>query len=231
MPFFIRRMKKISDVRTKCTKKVQALFGMLSLSLIMLGMTACTDPGQEDVFWMEEMESVQETAVTDEEFLEEETKELTGGPKEQALFVVHICGAVKVPGVYELSSDSRIMDAVEAAGGFAEDAAQDARNLAERITDGSRIRIPTVLEAQEEQNARTEAEDRQNVELTNDNLVNINTADAVLLQTLPGIGESRAAAIIEYRRKYGAFGSIEDIMKVSGIKQSAFDKLKDRITV
>ena len=196
---------------------------------------------------------------------------LTDGPAEQALFVVHICGAVMEPGVYELSPDCRIMDAVEAAGGFSADAAQDARNLAEHIADGVKIRIPTAAEAQEEQRAAREAgltaddADRSAIvrsagseagvgaesagttksgsgdqasataesDAVNESgaLVNINTAGAAMLQTLPGIGESRAQAIIAYREEYGAFSCIEDIMKVSGIKQAAFDKLKNRITV
>ena len=61
--------------------------------------------------------------------------------------------------------------------------------------------------------------------------VNLNTADVAALMTLPGIGESRAKAIISYREQHGAFAKIEDIMKISGIKQAAFSKIKDKITV
>lgn len=136
--------------------------------------------------------------------------------------VVFVCGAVQNPGVVELPEGSRAADALEAAGGLLADAQSDYVNLAVKLEDAQKLYFPTVEEAglliQEERNAAS-------------GLVNINTADKERLCTLPGIGETRAEAIIAYREKNGDFRSGEEIMQVSGIKQSAYDKLRDYITV
>ncbi len=184
------------------------------------------------------------------------------------LWMVHVCGAVREPGVYELPEGSRMIDAVKAAGGFLPEAAQDAGNLAMVLEDGVRIQIPTQEEAREARDsgqmvmdfglgegtgaasagaiatsaeaaapaadARQTGENGPVSERQSDGssgLVNLNTADAAALKTLPGIGDARAEAILEYRAAHGPFASIEEIMKVSGIKQAAFEKLKDKITV
>lgn len=161
---------------------------------------------------------------------------------EPAVCIVHICGAVYNPGVYELPDGSRVMDAVTAAGGFLEDADQSACNLAQAIVDGCQIYIMTREESsvllEEEKSAGIQPQKSLEGVQTADageraeaGKVNLNTADAAALKTLPGIGDSRAAAILAFRQENGAFSCIEDIMKVSGIKQAAFDKIKDRITV
>ena len=95
-------------------------------------------------------------------------------------------------------------------------------NLAETVTDGQKLYFPTTEEAERLEIAAKAAEE---------GLVNINTASEEELCTLPGIGASRAADIVRYREKNGSFQSKEDIMKVSGIKQNAYDKLCDKITV
>lgn len=133
---------------------------------------------------------------------------------------VYVCGAVAQPGVVSLSEGSRAEDALAAAGGFAENARRDYVNLAEWVTDGQKLYFPTMEEA--ESLVRQE---------TGKGLVNINTADMATLCTLPGIGESRAKDIIAYRESHGAFESCEDIMQVSGIKDSIYSKICDMITV
>ena len=161
--------------------------------------------------------------------------------------VVHICGAVSAPGVYELPAGSRIIDAVEAGGGFLPEADEACCNLAEEIVDGCQIYIMTKTEScadgQTEKKAGIQTSPDSDMQTTDRNvrsnsttalengLVNLNTADVAALMTLPGIGESRAKAIISYREQHGAFAQIEDIMKISGIKQAAFSKIKDKITV
>lgn len=174
--------------------------------------------------------------------------ELSDASSEEAkTLVVHICGAVSAPGVYELPAGSRIIDAVEAGGGFLPEADEACCNLAEEIVDGCQIYIMTKSEScadgQTEKKAgiqtspdgdmqTTDRNVRSNSTTALDNgLVNLNTADVAALMTLPGIGESRAKAIISYREQHGAFAKIEDIMKISGIKQAAFLKIKDKITV
>ena len=167
--------------------------------------------------------------------------------EEEKTLVVHICGAVSAPGVYELPAGSRIIDAVEAGGGFLPEAEEACCNLAEEIVDGCQIYIMTKSEScadgQTEKKAGIQTSPDSDMQTTDRNvrsnsapalengLVNLNTADIAALMTLPGIGESRAKAIISYREQHGAFAQIEDIMKISGIKQAAFSKIKDKITV
>jgi len=141
---------------------------------------------------------------------------------------IHICGAVNNPGVYELPEGSRIYEAVDLAGGFAEDACEDYVNLAQVITDASRIMIPTTDEVAE---GSIFLQDTTAVAINDNGLVNINTADAEELCTLPGIGESRAEAIISYRNKTGGFDTIEQIMEVEGIKSGMYSKIQDKICV
>lgn len=159
-----------------------------------------------------------------------------GSADTRTVYTVHVCGAVVCPGVYELPEGSRVMDAVEAGGGFLEEADPAACNLAQPVTDGCQIYILTT-----EESSRLERPEaglcgiRQEAFAGNagadDTKVNLNTADVSALKTLPGIGDSRAAAILAWREENGGFSCIEDIMKVSGIKQAAFEKIRDRITV
>lgn len=146
---------------------------------------------------------------------------------------VHVCGAVKSPGVYELSAGSRFYEAVEAAGGFAEEACEDYLNMAAILADGSRLEIPTQEEIREREAA---GEKWQGLSSESDadasgGLVNINTADADGLCRLPGIGEGRAKAIIEYRQKQGGFQKKEDIMQVSGIGEKMYARMEEYLTV
>ena len=140
--------------------------------------------------------------------------------REPQTLIVHVCGAVRREGVYELEAGSRVEDAVRAAGGFLPTADRTHHNLAKPVADGEQIRIPTQTEAQSLQ-----AEARQK----SDGLIDINTAGAEELEKLPGIGAAKAQAIIAWREENGRFETIEDIMKVPGIKESAFSQLKDRI--
>ena len=135
---------------------------------------------------------------------------------------VYVCGAVQHPGVYELAEGSRVYEALALAGGVTDDASPTAVNQAQPLTDGEMIEILTVDQAMERETAQgTESDGR----------VNINTADAEELKTLPGIGEAKADSIIAYREKNGAFAAIEDIKNIEGIKDGVFAKLEDCIKV
>ena len=146
-------------------------------------------------------------------------------------FVVHVCGEVANPGIYELPAGSRIYEAVKAAGGFTENAEEESVNLASPIEDGVQIRI---YSKEETETLAAGAAPFDGFEASGEGkepVVNLNTATKEELMTLSGIGESRAEDIIRYREENGGFQNIEDIMKVSGIKDAAFQKIKDRITV
>lgn len=146
---------------------------------------------------------------------------------------VYVCGAVRNPDVYALDTDVRMIDAVRAAGGFADNAAEEYVNLASKIEDGQKIYIPTDEEIEEafaigfEPGGQTSGTGSSG----GDGKVNINSADKATLMTLPGVGESKADKIIEYRQTNGGFGSVEDIMLVAGIKEGMYNKIKDLICV
>lgn len=135
---------------------------------------------------------------------------------------VYVCGQVKEPGVVYLSDGARVVDAIDAAGGMTDAADKEYVNLAAYVEDGEKLFVPDYLEGEE---LRKQEEARAS------DYVNINTADAERLMTLPGIGESKALDIITYRDKYGDFTSKEDLMKISGIKENLFAKIKDKIIV
>lgn len=137
---------------------------------------------------------------------------------------VHICGAVINPGVYQVPAGTRVYQALELAGGSSDDAYLSGINLADKLADGQKVYIPSEGE-HAEGILSIDSGDVQSV------MININTASEAELMTLPGIGQSRAKDIINYRVKNGLFESIDDIMKVSGIKEAAFEKIKDLIKV
>lgn len=161
----------------------------------------------------------------------------TAAPETEARIAVYVCGAVNSPGVYELEASARVFQAVEAAGGFREDADQEWVNQAQFLQDGGKIRIYTRQETEQMRQAGMEAgsllaEDQTGEAGTEgQGLVNLNTATKEELMTLPGIGEAKAEAVIAYRQEQGGFSAIEDIMNISGIKEAVFSKIKDRITV
>lgn len=144
---------------------------------------------------------------------------------------IHIEGAIRNPGLYYLEEESRYDDAVKKAGGFLQEADRSKVNLARRIYDEAFIYIPMVGE-EWEPTEELKAENNHVNQGSNSSvvLININTANQQELMRLPGIGEVYAQRIIDYRTTNGAFLSIEDIMKVSGIGSVTFENIKAQIT-
>lgn len=140
---------------------------------------------------------------------------------------VHVSGAVAAPGVYELEEGARVADAVEHAGGFLEGAAENALNLARVLNDGEQVVVPTAEEHAAQQSAAEASGGAAGV----GGKVNINTASAEQLDTLPGVGESTAQKIIADREANGPFSSPEDLKRVSGIGDKKYAELADLITV
>ena len=143
-----------------------------------------------------------------------------------AAIYVHILGAVAVPGLYELRDGDRAIDAVAAAGGFAEGADLRQLNLARFLSDGEQIYVPT-----EEEVASGVGIPGGIGSATSGGKVNLNTADAASLETLPRVGPSLAARIIAWRDANGRFTSIEDLLGVSGIGDKTFAGLRDLVTI
>jgi competence protein ComEA len=132
---------------------------------------------------------------------------------------VHILGAVAHPGLYELRDGDRAIDAVAAAGGFLETADQSQLNLARFVADGEQISVPAIGEAPATAPGTTAS-----------GLVNINTADAATLDTLPRLGPAMAERIIQWRESNGPFTAVEDLLNVTGIGEKTFEGLRDLVT-
>ena len=167
--------------------------------------------------------------------------------------IIHITGAIKKEGIYELKENSRIADAIEAAEGLTENANIQDINLAYVLEDGEKIHIPTKEEIKQRNSETTEksidkttiyvtkntggteksaSNTEKNTGNTNKNeKININTATQAELETLPGIGPSTALKIINYRKENGKYKTIEDIKKVSGIGDSKYNKIKELIKI
>ena len=160
------------------------------------------------------------------------------GTKQLANIVVHVIGEVKKPGVIKLKEGSRIIDAINKCGGQTEEADLSKINLAYILDDGSQVYIPRVKEdIQNTTIMKTEAGNNvivNNVTQTNnekDPKVNLNTATLEKFMTLPGVGESTAQKIIEYRNKNKKFKNIDELKNVSGIGEAKFNTLKEYIYV
>lgn len=155
--------------------------------------------------------------------------------KTESMIYVDVCGAVANPNVYQFPENSRVFQAIEAAGGMTEDAAQGYLNLAQVLTDGQQIYVPTKEEVESLdlsiQSADNNVTEAANVSENSSTKVNLNTADAETLMTLSGIGESKALAIIAYRDEQGGFHSVEELMNVPGIKEGTFSKIKENIAI
>jgi competence protein ComEA len=142
-----------------------------------------------------------------------------------AFLVVHVAGAVNAPGVYELATGSRVIDAVGAAGGFAADANPDAVNLAALVGDSERVYVPVRGES-----IAPVATEPGGV-LAEVWPININSADATRLEDLPGVGPATAAAIIAHRDQKGPFASVDQLADVRGIGPAKLDAIRALVTV
>lgn len=183
----------------------------------------------------EEMAFVQET----NEIEETESEKSVDKQEEKFTIIVHITGEIKVPGIVELEEGSRIMDAINAAGGTTQDADVSELNLAYVLEDGEKIIVPSKEEVKENAKQEYISSDDGNTVSGNSKgkgkeekiMVNINTAAQSELEMIPGIGPSTALKIIEYRKENGKFNSIEDIKNVKGIGDAKFNSMKEYITV
>ena len=185
-------------------RRIKILIIMITLLISFVG---CQKKDVEKLSL--ELQEIEDSEESDEESIE--------NTQEKEYIYVYVCGAVQFEGVYELPIGSRVYEAIEVAGGFRDDADKSNVNQAEVLEDEERVYVPCIGEEVQE-------------DATKDGKVNINKASKEELMTLPGVGESRADSIIQYREEYGEFRSVEDIMQVSGIKEGLFEKIKDLIT-
>ena len=179
---------------------------VIFLSLIML-VPGCATSRRSERFQAEALSSSASTVA------------ITEADKESGKVCVYICGEVSRPGVYELPTGSRVRDAIDMAGGLSDEADMAGINQASKIKDQDKIVVPAMNSAGSDPGS------------SSGSLLDINRATKEQLMALPGIGESKATAIISYREKNGGFKSIEDLQKIEGIKAGVFNKIKDSISV
>ena len=221
---------------TRFTKKQKIIIGIF---IVVVAIVAIYYSYKQENNFLEEAENLEIENQAKEGA--EESEETT----EKEKIIVHISGAVQNEGIVELESGSRVADAIEKAGGLKENAYMDEINLAYQLEDGEKIHIPTVEEQKEKENQESKVENESatgsdgttsrssNSSINNGSQIkiNINTATEEELDTLPGIGPSTATKILDYRKEKGKFKTIEEIKEVSGIGESKYEKIKDKITV
>lgn len=163
--------------------------------------------------------AIKEPEEVPEPIHEEESSVVETSQEEVQKIYVHVGGAVQHPDVvYILDTGARVVDAIEKAGGCTEDADLSGLNLAEPLKDGQKIYVPRQGESLPEE-----------INQEND-LTDLNKADTIELDALPGIGPALAERIIAYREEHGGFSSIEEIKNVKGIGDALFEELRDLIT-
>ena len=145
---------------------------------------------------------------------------------------VHVVGEVNSPGIVKVPNGTRLYNVIEKAGGMTKNAQTDYLNLADTVKDGQQIKVISKKEYKKlKKKSQKESQNESQSGSDKSGLININTATAEDLQTLSGIGEVRAKAIVEYRTQNGNFSKIEDIKNVSGIGDATFSNIKSMITV
>lgn len=218
-------------------KKVMVKYGSILVFVLIAGLFYSCRLKEQAVITLEQEESKEEEAL---EKLEEaetsdiltnlsEKEQLKGqeNPHYDSYIYVHVCGAVENPAVYKVKENSRIADVIQLAGGLKEEAADSSINQASIVTDGQQIYVPTkeefapLKDFNQREAATTEANSK----------IDINKATLSELMTLPGIGKAKAESIVAYREDNGGFTVIEDIMRITGIKENVFNKIKDFIDV
>ncbi len=199
--------------------------------LLVAAMTLFVACGEKGILLMDKETASGTEGIMDSSDMSDEGEASLSSEECDSVILVHICGAVVHPGVYELAAGSRIYQLIELAGGFTEDAAEGYLNLAGGLSDGQKIVVPTLSEAADDPYGEAEITVQAGEAAGDNGLVNINTADKARLMTLPGIGEAKALAIIAWRTEHGAFRTTGEIMQVSGIKETAYEKIKTLITV
>ncbi len=224
MSFNYKNLKKKLEQIDKRVIRYVAVFTVVFLC-------SCIYGGQR--LWGKAQTQQQPAVRLDNE--QRETKEAVTVPREvlsstqsvteEQLYYVYICGAVEQEGVYQCKAGSRLYEAIEQAGGFLDEANKSSLNLVDLVADGQKIYVPSKTESEESGVVSEEVQQQVS------NRVNLNTASKEQLLTLPGIGESKAEDIIKYRSTNGKFQKPEDIKKISGIKEAAYNKIKDKICV
>ncbi|MGE8017900.1 helix-hairpin-helix domain-containing protein [Peribacillus frigoritolerans] len=178
------------------------------------------DPATEDIFSVTAKEAEMEQSVNE-------------SAAEPEIIKVDVKGAVKSPGIFTAQAGDRVIDLISAAGSFTEKADTDKVNFAQIIEDQMVIYVPEIGEEDKGnlENIQVGTSGDAVTKGTSGGLVNLNTATQEDLQTLTGIGPSKANAILEYRETIGKFKEVDELKQVTGIGDKTFERLRDSISV
>lgn len=200
--------------------------------LLFMGYLLLTNHEEKEQFLIEDNASPIESMTNLTVLESESNSEVTIG-----LLYVDVKGEVSHPGVYQLEHGARLNDAIQMAGGFTNEADETQLNLALLLTDQMMVIVPNRL-AEDSANVNNQyfnfietVAEKNNVESIENTKININSADSQELSTLPGIGEKKAQAIIQYREENGSFHTTEEIKNVSGIGEKTFAQIAELIKV
>ena len=227
---------------------------LIIIFLIMIAYYFFSKINEEEIFNFNELENSENNKEKNNEKINDKNDEKNNyenneenkiNNKMNNKLKIHMAGSVENEGVFEVDENSRIIDAINIAGGLKEDADISKINLATIVEDGMKIYIPNINEKYSENNLvnnfyenigknnyeNSEKENNNNLKNKLNKKININTANQTELENLPGIGNQTALKIVTYRNEKGKFENIEDIKNVSGIGSSKFDKIKEFICV
>ena len=228
------RVKRMDRWAGKLLEHKAVIVAMLVVIAMASGLAMATLGGESDGVMFERDATSVERADTGSADASDDGNPSSDSKKASAASEVYVDvdGAVVTPGVYRLREGARVAQAIDAAGGLTPEADVAGLNRASKVVDGQKIYVPHVGERQTVDVVAGFGPGEASVgtSVVSD-LVNINTANAAELQTLSGVGPSMAQSIIDERTQNGPFTSIEDLMRVSGIGEKKFAKIKDCICI
>ena len=214
------------------TVRMVALILIVGLSILFFWIRGDTGNVELNVSGDDGTDILDESDLSEDMYSDDPEEEGAVSSSKPGIAYVDISGEVKLPGVYKVTSETRLFEVIDMAGGLTDDADISSLNRAERVQDGQKVVVRAFGES-EEGGTDGEAGISGNSEsaLDGSGKVNINIADLSTLQTIAGIGPSKAQSIIDYREQNGYFTTIEEIMYVSGIGEKTFASIKDQIVV
>ena len=209
------------------TVRMAALILVVGLSILFFWIR-----GSGGTVEIQDADGVITDEISESEDLSEEdgTESETPETSLSGFIYVDISGEVHKPGVYKVTADTRLFEVIDMAGGLTPDADDNSLNRAERVSDGQKVIVISKEEAEGRDNSG-ESVSSFSTDKEEEEKINLNTAGSAELQTLPGIGPSKAQSIIDYREKNGYFTSTEDILNISGIGQKTYASIKDFIVI
>lgn len=212
--------------RTKVTLSAVLMLAVIVATIFGFRWLTTDQPGTQDTTFAVNNDAA--TPAEDDPDAAENDQEATA----EVSIIVHVAGEVEQPGIVELADDARVIDAIEAAGGPTQDAQLDVLNLAAAANDGDYIMVPDreTADLGPEGLAEADGAGPPGAGGAATDTVNINTADAAGLETLPGIGPATASQIIAHREQHGAFADLASLEEVSGIGPATRERLDGLVT-